>query len=50
MAPAAATLASSAVPYGELVAPRTEYAVDLANSAETAGKSIFLPHVSYTDS
>jgi hypothetical protein len=38
MAPVEETLASSAVPSGELVVPKTAHAVDPANSAATAGK------------
>jgi hypothetical protein len=38
MVPVEETLASSAVPSGELVVPRTANAVDPASSAATAGK------------
>jgi hypothetical protein len=50
MVPVVVTLVSSAVLSGELVAPRTEYVVDLVNSAEKAGESIFLSYVSYVGS
>jgi hypothetical protein len=47
MVPAVVTPASSAALSGELVAPRTECVVDLANSAVTAGESISQPYLSH---